>query len=1592
MSPFTPHMTLDEAQKLRIHDKIDHRDSVGRFVLATVVQKHDTNIKIHYIGWDSKFDTWSDFKTETYRFAKAGSISKRPSHRLMNLKTGDFVDINPIHRHPGWKCGEIRKLDQHSGQIQIVYKIHDKNYLYWVHLDNKDEVAPFTSKSITMPSIQNNSETKEDELIKTSTTDLNKVKFVEAKKLEQSNHEAEIVSNFNTHQQNVNKAISSLDNSHEKDKSIPLHTNTNDMKKVKLAINEPEVDNDEKKDNKQSDPDSSNHEHKENKFATKNQPLVHSSTYKVLTAMGINKAICLETVGKHFNSLEDAVLYASQKQVSSPTQISKIKDEQLKQCGAAQITDNTCGQFARINHILSEYQAVIDTKTDVSNMFQIINDKETHYSALQLSKDYHHLIDIHSFVDIFDNLSRKCHYSKAQCDAIRKSYQDNHNSLGLEKTEQYENQILLDEIHCYFMHPEQKMIETIFVIQSDNVVNNKCKFKSNIKQCYAFKRIKYMLDKYQNWDDSSIKQNDIFFDVFKSDKYTISWLINDYHHLLEFHEQNEAQLNVSIKCDNHCNLVQKHRYSNPVKISSQEENMIENIMDKIHMYLLHFNDRNELANPRRNYYSNFYKNVTKYEDAYNKFVTVINDKQHEQSNVDLIYSFGVKYYYYKHQKNELFYVSPKYASLKDEVLNNENHSLSLFDFNEQLKRASHYINVKHYKETSAAKGFEKLCGIKPDSIISIQHLLSIMFYCNFTEMQYEFSRSYRKTSPLETQQELIFKHQKVANWGRILWETVHVFGDKVKTYPKLYHGINTTMLFPSAIAQFNGPCSTTPRLTVAAAFANQGIIVEMKPIDFDSQNMKCFDCKYVSMYAMEEEVFLLDSGFDLYRGNNAFKFEFSNIMDAEDGTSHERYFQAFSIIKSLVEGNPINGLSNSLIIPKPSIEIENFTIKLITDKINEIKNTELNHPAYISALMKQMFHEISKIDINFTFFKDRNHYLFLNDSLACLDASFINLEVVVPFTNAKQFNINGGIHQKLILNHKIMIYVHNYLSKNRRSIMTNNPSLQEIVIWNIDEYNSSLSIISAYSKYYEKFMGINCKLYIRDGGVYRLIIQLLFNMHIPHFVHKNKEYEMKLEEKAATIDEYDAESDDITKSESKKNVNDAKGIKLKSQPEREQYTSSDNEVKLDNHINTNEENNGGEFVCTSNVASKDESIDLEPKTFQHELSETKKQNDFNEPHLSINNIFYHPESKCGFQLKNCDAFNRLNEMLVNYYNWMQHKKRHGFADSINTYLNAQYTNSNLLNDHHHLIYSHSFDDVFETLSIRCDTGMFVDCRCLSKNHRDRTDLVSTNRRRTESYFGYTDSKEVNCQQLMDQIHCYWLHAYHCCFKLTKQEKQQLLKKSKQITKDNDVDMICNHQQTKLMLNIIKDKTKSIRNHRVIERIYGTNKFTSSFQAANTQQKSNHDDKKSTIMKGISMIYKAITTKEINAEKNENRLTYDFGIKYYYHSEFQDEEFYVTQKDASFKEEMLNNSAQPINYVQWNDLCERATDLKNTEHAKLFFSNGYKIEKYYEINQGSPITGSHVISMLIYCNFDTLQNKYSSTYRRIDAESEESVKQ
>eukprot|EP01084_Bolivina_argentea_P179006 309345_1 len=151
---FIAHMSLEEASQLSINDEIDHRDFVGRSISSIIVDKNESKLKIRYIGWDSKWDIWSDYKNELHKFAKHKSISTRTKHRLLSLKIGDYIDIKPVNNSNEnmnvWTIGEVVEFDKQSGQINIVYIINS-NYKYqWSHLDNENEIQPLQTKQLLL--------------------------------------------------------------------------------------------------------------------------------------------------------------------------------------------------------------------------------------------------------------------------------------------------------------------------------------------------------------------------------------------------------------------------------------------------------------------------------------------------------------------------------------------------------------------------------------------------------------------------------------------------------------------------------------------------------------------------------------------------------------------------------------------------------------------------------------------------------------------------------------------------------------------------------------------------------------------------------------------------------------------------------------------------------------------------------------------------------------------------------------------------------------------------------------------------------------------------------------------------------------------------------------------------------------------------------------------------------------------------------------------------------------------------------------------------------------------------------------------------
>ena len=207
------------------------------------------------------------------------------------------------------------------------------------------------------------------------------------------------------------------------------------------------------------------------------------------------------------------------------------------------------------------------------------------------------------------------------------------------------------------------------------------------------------------------------------------------------------------------------------------------------------------------------------------------------------YSFGWRYFYWlyyqnmKEEENILWknnynshktesnpgyqicewYIPAKYQTLKDESLNNNCCIMSIYQYNNihnkaMLKLSQWNKSQEVRKLTCNDSCWNKFYGIKGGSSILLEHIIALLKYTNFTRECFEFSRTYRKIHPFESDRDLKKRHSEVAVWGKRLRELIECFGNvasKYKHISKFYHGINSSMIFKSTTAKFSGPVSTT---------------------------------------------------------------------------------------------------------------------------------------------------------------------------------------------------------------------------------------------------------------------------------------------------------------------------------------------------------------------------------------------------------------------------------------------------------------------------------------------------------------------------------------------------------------------------------------------------------------------------------------------------------------------------------------------------------------------------------------------------------------------------------------------------------------
>eukprot|EP01083_Nonionella_stella_P156610 507381_1 len=358
-----------------------------------------------------------------------------------------------------------------------------------------------------------------------------------------------------------------------------------------------------------------------------------------------------------------------------------------------------------------------------------------------------------------------------------------------------------------------------------------------------------------------------------------------------------------------------------------------------------------------------------------------DDSKDDDHNNSIDFSFGTKFYYWSWYKNNndedrifhpgdpfaKWYIEPTYGNLKAEILNSTTIEL----FNDTSAKAQYMLGHSQIlKQMKCRNGvydteLSTRYDVAVDTPMTYLHIMSVMFYTDFTKLSYAFSLSFRKKTAKESNKALKQRNAKYWHWAKLLNETVSLFGYRLNysKEPKistLYHGVSF-MYFNSFVTRFISPTSTTLAIGVATIFASacdNGIILAIEQKGgMEEMFPYYFNCSLVSRFASEDERLFIGGNGDAeyYREG---LLEFKSIWLINEQQNLQPFIRALSLFSIVINGQ---GQIDKKKYRKP---VE-WYYKIVCGLLKEMKDEKANKcPKYIKACFKKLLDSRQYVKVN----------------------------------------------------------------------------------------------------------------------------------------------------------------------------------------------------------------------------------------------------------------------------------------------------------------------------------------------------------------------------------------------------------------------------------------------------------------------------------------------------------------------------------------------------------------------------------------------------------------------------------------------------
>eukprot|EP01084_Bolivina_argentea_P034419 63689_1 len=245
----------------------------------------------------------------------------------------------------------------------------------------------------------------------------------------------------------------------------------------------------------------------------------------------------------------------------------------------------------------------------------------------------------------------------------------------------------------------------------------------------------------------------------------------------------------------------------------------------------------------------------------------------------------------------------------------------------------------------------------------------------------------------------------------------------------------------------------------------------------------------------------------------------------------------------------------------------------------------------------------------------------------------------------------------------------------------------------------------------------------------------------------------------------------------------------------------------------------------------------------------------------------------------------------------------------------------ILNSFHHLLKIHDNCADFHIIYQQFkDTKICdIDNKCHSYLRHNR------HRRKAAQIYKYNHKLST---EIIDNIHVYYIHSYHMMMRLNPNEIEQKEEKYE------------HNKYEPLVLNLTK-----IKQMRKKSKIFDDNLISNKFISS-------------------------INITDIQANKTNN--IYSVGERFNYkNNNTENSKLNVAAKYKSLKQEAINNKICCIETVKFNSIHRKAVMYMKTDDIKKISTQN-----------NATVNQNQLIALLLYCNCDEYENKWSETFRRI----------